>query len=123
VNEPAFTIGIEEEYHLVDRATRDLKSEPPEDLLAECRSRLEGVSPEFLKSQIEVATPVRDTLADARADLARLRRTVAEVAGRHGLAPIATHCSPATCRRSAVASSSAACMSMSASRMRSCASI
>jgi carboxylate-amine ligase len=94
VNEPAFTIGIEEEYHLVDRATRDLKSEPPEDLLAECRSRLEGVSPEFLKSQIEVATPVRDTLADARADLARLRRTVAEVAGRHGLAPIAASTHP-----------------------------
>jgi len=94
VNEPAFTIGIEEEYHLVDRATRDLKSEPPEDLLAECRRRLEGVSPEFLKSQIEVATPVRDSLADARADLARLRRTVAEVAGGHGLAPIAASTHP-----------------------------
>jgi glutamate---cysteine ligase / carboxylate-amine ligase len=94
VNEPAFTIGIEEEYHLVDRATRDLKSEPPGDLLAECRNRLEGVSPEFLKSQIEVATPVRDTLADARADLARLRRTVAEVAGNHGLAPIAASTHP-----------------------------
>jgi glutamate---cysteine ligase / carboxylate-amine ligase len=94
VNEPAFTIGIEEEYHLVDRATRDLKSEPPGDLLAECRNRLEGVSPEFLKSQIEVATPVRNTLADARADLARLRRTVAEVAGGHGLAPIAASTHP-----------------------------
>ena len=94
MNEPAFTIGIEEEYHLVDRATRDLKSEPPGDLLAECRNRLEGVSPEFLKSQIEVATPVRDTLADARADLARLRRTVAEVAGGHGLAPIAASTHP-----------------------------
>lgn len=94
MNEPAFTIGIEEEYHLVDRATRDLKSEPPEDLLAECRSRLDGVSPEFLKSQIEVATPVRDTLADARADLAKLRRTVADVAGRHGLAPIAASTHP-----------------------------
>jgi carboxylate-amine ligase len=94
MNEPAFTIGIEEEYHLVDRATRDLKSEPPEDLLAECRSRLEGVSPEFLKSQIEVATPVRDTLSDARADLAKLRRTVADVAGRHGLAPIAASTHP-----------------------------
>ena len=94
MNEPAFTIGIEEEYHLVDRATRDLKSEPPGDLLAECRNRLEGVSPEFLKSQIEVATPVRDSLADARADLARLRRTVAEVAGGHGLAPIAASTHP-----------------------------
>jgi carboxylate-amine ligase len=94
MNEPAFTIGIEEEYHLVDRASRDLKSEPPEALLAECRKRLDGVYPEFLKSQIEVATPVRDTLADARADLAGLRRTVAEVAGKHGLAPIAASTHP-----------------------------
>ena len=94
MNEPAFTIGIEEEYHLVDRATRDLKSEPPEDLLAECRARLAGVYPEFLKSQIEVATPVRDNLGDARADLAGLRSTVAEVAGRHGLAPIAASTHP-----------------------------
>src|SRR4051812_18785611 len=94
MNEPAFTLGIEEEYHLVDRSSRDLKSEPPEDLLAQCRQRLEGVSPEFLKSQIEVATPVRHSLAEARGDLVRLRRTVAEVAGAHGLAPIAASTHP-----------------------------
>jgi carboxylate-amine ligase len=94
MTEPAFTIGIEEEYHLVDRRTRDLKSEPPPELLADCRRRLEGIHPEFLKSQIEVATPVRHSLAEARADLARLRRTVAEVAGEHDLAPIAASTHP-----------------------------
>ena len=88
--EPAFTIGIEEEYLLVDLDTRDLVIEPPDSLMAEMASLLGGqVSPEFLRSQIEVGTRVCETSADARAELARLRRGVAEVAKRHGMAPIA----------------------------------
>ncbi|MBM3600935.1 MAG: carboxylate-amine ligase [Alphaproteobacteria bacterium] len=93
--DPKFTIGIEEEYHLVDRATRDLASEPPQAMMEQCQERLQGqVMPEFLKSQIEVATGVCATPAEARADLARLRRTVAEVAGTHGLAPVAASTHP-----------------------------
>jgi carboxylate-amine ligase len=93
--EPSFSIGIEEEYHLVDRTTRDLASEPPLAMLDQCQARLRGqVMPEFLKSQIEVATGVCATPAEARADLANLRRTVAEVAARHGLAPIAASTHP-----------------------------
>jgi carboxylate-amine ligase len=93
--DPSFTIGIEEEYLLVDRATRDLVQEAPSSMLAECEKRLEGqVSPEFLRCQIEVQTRICRTMAEARADLARLRRTVAEVAGAHGLAPIAASTHP-----------------------------
>jgi len=93
--EPGFTIGIEEEYHLVDRATRDLASDPPPGLMDECKAELEAqVSPEFLRTQIEVGTRVCANLAEARADLARLRATVARVAGRHGLAPIAAATHP-----------------------------
>ncbi|MBI3516810.1 MAG: carboxylate-amine ligase [Proteobacteria bacterium] len=93
--EPAFTVGIEEEYHLVDRATRDLASDPPAGLLDECKAELDQqVSPEFLRTQIEVGTRVCTSLAEARADLARLRATVARVAGRHGLAPIAAATHP-----------------------------
>ncbi|MBV9523237.1 MAG: carboxylate-amine ligase, partial [Alphaproteobacteria bacterium] len=93
--EPPFTIGIEEEYLLVDRTSRDLVDDPPAAMLAECESLLEGqVSPEFLRSQIEVATGVCSGLGEARADLARLRRTVAEVAGRYGMAPIAASTHP-----------------------------
>jgi carboxylate-amine ligase len=95
MTEPAFTIGIEEEYHLVDRATRDLASEPPSGLMDECKQALDAqVSPEFLRNQIEVGTHVCTSLAEARADLARLRATVARVAGRHGLAPIAAATHP-----------------------------
>jgi carboxylate-amine ligase len=92
---PSFSLGIEEEYLLVDRDTRDLVPDPPPTMLEECQQRLEGrVSPEFLRCQIEVGTRVCSSLAEARADLADLRATVAEVAGRHGLAPIAAATHP-----------------------------
>ncbi len=93
--EPAFTVGIEEEYLLVDRGTRDLVRDPPAALLEECQGLLEGrASPEFLRCQIEVGTGICETMAAARDDLARLRRTVAAVAARHGLAPIAASTHP-----------------------------
>mgnify|MGYP003393854285 FL=1 len=93
--EPEFTIGIEEEYHLVDRASRDLASAPPASMLTECQGLLTGqVSPEFLQSQIEVETRVCRNLKEARDDLARLRATVAKVAAKHGLAPIAAATHP-----------------------------
>ena len=95
MTDPAFTVGLEEEYLLVDRKTRDLVREPPPSVLAECERRIQGqVSPEFLRSQIEVQTRPHARVADARADLAHLRRTVIEVAAEHGLAPIAAATHP-----------------------------
>ncbi len=95
VTAPAFTIGMEEEYLLVDRVTRDLANDPPPAMMQECEALLKGqVMPEFLRAQIEVATRPCATMQEARADLARLRRSVAEVAGRHGLAPIAAGVHP-----------------------------
>lgn len=92
---PPFTIGMEEEYLLVDRVTRDLVSDPPPEMMQECEALLQGqVMPEFLRAQIEVATRPCVTMQEARADLARLRRTVAEVAAKHGLAPIAAGLHP-----------------------------
>lgn len=92
---PSFTLGIEEEYHLVDRASRDLVSEPPADLIYEAQLRAPGqVSPEFLRSQIEVRTGVCSSLAQARAELTELRQTIVAVAGAHGLAPMAAATHP-----------------------------
>lgn len=97
MSEPAFTLGIEEEYFLIDRQTRDVATEPPPELFDACRTALpDQVSPEFLKAQIEVGTRPRETMADARADLARLRRGIADVAGRFGLAPMAAATHPFT---------------------------
>ncbi|MFQ5617336.1 MAG: carboxylate-amine ligase [Rhodospirillales bacterium] len=95
VDEPTFTIGIEEEYLLVDRATRDLAGDPPAAMFEECEARIKGlVRPEFLKSQIEVGTRVSQTVQQAADDLARLRRTVSEVAAECGLATIAASTHP-----------------------------
>lgn len=91
---PPFTIGIEEEYLLVDQVTYAL-AHAPDALIAACEADLkEQVSTEFLQCQIEVGTGVCATIAEARADLAHLRRTVARRAAEFGLAPIAASCHP-----------------------------
>src|SRR6201981_2590829 len=64
-------------------------------MLQECEALLAGqVSPEFLRSQIEVGTRVCARLDEARTDLLRLRTTVAGVAARRGLAPVAAATHP-----------------------------
>jgi carboxylate-amine ligase len=91
---PPFTLGIEEEYLLVDLETLDLTA-APQALMDDAADALgKKVSPEFLQCQIEVGTGVCDPIAAARADLANLRRTVADLAGRYGLAPIAASTHP-----------------------------
>ncbi len=93
--EPPFTIGVEEEYLLVDKETRGLVVDPPASLLAECEEILGGqVTNELLQSQIEVGTKVCNNVQEAREDLARLRKSVIEVTGRHGIAPIASSTHP-----------------------------
>jgi carboxylate-amine ligase len=94
-DEPDFTIGVEEEYLLVDRETRGLVVDPPQTLLGECEELCGSqVTTELLRSQIEVGTRVCANVAEAREDLARLRRIIIEVADRHGLAPIAASTHP-----------------------------
>ncbi len=91
---PDFTIGIEEEYLLVDKDSLDLVPAPAE-LMSSCQSELQDqVSPEFLNCQIEVGTKVCQTVGDARNDLKRLRSCIARVAADHNLAPIAASCHP-----------------------------
>ncbi len=92
---PKFTIGIEEEYLLVDCTSKNLVAEPPASLIAEFERRLAGqFSREFLRTQIEVGTSVCQSTDEVRANLRHLRRTVAEIAGAHGLAPIASSTHP-----------------------------
>jgi carboxylate-amine ligase len=94
VSDKPYTLGIEEEYLLVDRATGAL-AEAPAELMEACAAELDTqVSPEFLQCQIEIGTRVCDTIAAARADLKHLRRTVAACAEPFGLAPLAVSCHP-----------------------------
>ena len=91
---PSFTMGIEEEYLLVHQDTFDL-AEAPQALMDDCVAELgDQVSPEFLRCQVEVGTRVCPTIGDARDDLRRLRSTVAEVAARYDLVPLAVSSHP-----------------------------
>ena len=96
LKEPSFTIGIEEEYLLVDRETRELATDVPPDLVEDCGKRVkEGqVTPEFLQSLIEVGTRVCGTVKEAAEELGHLRRLVADVAAEYGFAPIAVSTHP-----------------------------
>ncbi len=92
---PAFTIGIEEEYLIVDKGTRELVQDLPDGLMSACEEILGGkVSPEFLRSQIEIGTKVCTTVHEARSELRHLRRAVADVCDEYGLAPIAASTHP-----------------------------
>lgn len=92
--DPDFTIGIEEEYLLVDRDSLALSPAPPE-LMEKCAAELGGqFSPEFLNCQVEIGTKVCQNVGEAREDLKRLRSTVAKVASEFNLAPIAASCHP-----------------------------
>jgi len=94
-SEPAFTIGVEEEYLLVDKETRALVIDPPTTLMAEAEEKCGSqVTSELLRSQIEIGSKVCNGVQELREDLAFLRSSVIEVAGRHGLAPIAASTHP-----------------------------
>jgi carboxylate-amine ligase len=80
MHQGAFTVGVEEEYQLVDPEDGMLRGRAPE-LLEE------GVGKgEFQRTMIEVTTPICQSAAEARARLVEQRRTLAGVAAEHGLA-------------------------------------
>lgn len=93
--EPSFSVGIEEEYLLVDPETRNLADDPPATILEQCREKIgDQVTPEFLRSQIEVGTKVCASIAEATEELRRLRCCIRDVAEAHGLAMIAASTHP-----------------------------
>jgi glutamate---cysteine ligase / carboxylate-amine ligase len=95
IDRPPFTIGIEEEYLVVDRETRDLLTDPPTEMWDSLREVLgPQVTPEFLKAQIEVGTKVCAKLSEAREDLAGLRRDLSRVVEEYGAAIIASSTHP-----------------------------
>jgi carboxylate-amine ligase len=88
-----FTLGIEEEFQIIDPETRELRSHITE-MIEEGRMMLgEQVKPEMHQSMIEIGTGICNNIQEARADLINLRRTVSDLAGRNGLriAAASTH--------------------------------
>lgn len=91
---PSFTFGIEEEFHILDRATREIAIAPAAMMRALEEHIGSQVSPEFLRSQIEIGTRPLDSFKDARRELGRLRQVVADVVARHGLSLLASGTHP-----------------------------
>jgi len=87
------SIGVEEEFQIVDPATRQLRQRAGRILPGAQEAAGDEVSHELFLSQIEIGTPVCKTLAEVRAELIRLRKAVIEAAAREGcrIASTGTH--------------------------------
>lgn len=88
-----FTIGVEEEYQIINAETRELRSRGTR-VLREARNAVgEQVQPELYLSQIEIGTPICRTLAEVRAELTRLRGEIIAAAEKDGnrIAAAGTH--------------------------------
>jgi carboxylate-amine ligase len=82
---PAFTLGIEEEYQIIDPQTRDLRSYIQK-ILDDGKVILkEQIKYEMHQSVIEVGTNICKNVDEARTDVTNLRRTIAHLAGQQGL--------------------------------------
>ena len=82
---PSLTLGIEEEYQIIDPATGELKSYITQ-ILEDGKLLLkEQIKAELHQSMVEVGTEVCKTPAEAKVELVKLRKAVMELAGKHGL--------------------------------------
>jgi carboxylate-amine ligase len=80
---------------VVDRQTRDLVPDMPPDLIVACDAIAAGmVSPEFIRSQIEVGTPVGANIKETAGHLRDLRRLIAEVVSQYDMALISASTHP-----------------------------
>jgi glutamate---cysteine ligase / carboxylate-amine ligase len=82
---PSLTIGIEEEYQIIDPETRELRSYITQILQDSTLILREQVKAELHQSMVEVGTEVCRTPAEARVELIRLRREIMKLAANNGL--------------------------------------
>jgi carboxylate-amine ligase len=91
---PQFTIGIEEEFQVVDPKTRELKSHVSE-MLAEGQMLLqEHLKPEMHKAVVEIGTGICKNVEEARESVVGLRRAIIELAHKNGLRLVAAGTHP-----------------------------
>ena len=89
-----FTLGIEEEFQIVDPETRELKSHVSE-ILEEGKLILgEKLKPEMIQSMIEVGTGICHNIQEAREDISRLRCIISGLARKKGLVIVAASTHP-----------------------------
>jgi glutamate---cysteine ligase / carboxylate-amine ligase len=77
------TVGVEEEFLLVDYRTRRVSPRAP--IVLAAAGTIPGLQPEITQFQLETTTPICRTMDEVRTNLAADRRKLAGVARRHGL--------------------------------------
>src|SRR5260370_17746675 len=80
-----FTLGIEEEFAIVDPETRELRSHIQEILEGGKVMLKEQIKPEMHQSVVELGTEICQSIVDAREHVVELRNKLAGLAGRGGL--------------------------------------
>jgi len=79
-----FTLGIEEEFQIVDPHTRELRSHVSQILLLG-----EQVKPEMIQSMIKVGTGICNDIKEARSDITNLRGILSRLVRNKGLEIVA----------------------------------
>jgi carboxylate-amine ligase len=83
---PSFTLGIEEEYMVLDPVTHDLRSHINLELLSKGRVFLhEHIKPEMHGSMLEIGTGICRNAAEAKFEVTKIRSIVAHLAKQNGL--------------------------------------
>ena len=93
---PSLTLGIEEEYQIIDPQSRELKSYITEILKGDSMI-LDEVKPELHQSMVEIGSRVCRTPQELRGELVRLRGMVMDLAGKNGLVIAAAGTHPFSC--------------------------
>lgn len=89
-----FTLGIEEEFQIVDPRTRELRSHVVEILEEGTMLLGEQIKPEMIQSMVEVGTGICRNIEEARADITNLRSVISSLARKNGLVIIAASTHP-----------------------------
>src|SRR5262247_3512074 len=89
-----FTLGIEEEFQIVDPQTRELRSHVAEILEEGKMLWGEQIKPEMIQSMVEVGTGICRNIQEARADITRLRSIISGLARKNGLTIVAASTHP-----------------------------
>ncbi|WP_420628858.1 carboxylate-amine ligase [Candidatus Leptofilum sp.] len=92
---PPLTMGIEEEYQIIDPKSRNLHAYISEFLSQDQQRQVSlGLMPELMQSQVEVGSNVCQNIGEIRQEVVRLRRAVCELAEENGLAIAAASTHP-----------------------------
>ncbi|MDO8967442.1 MAG: carboxylate-amine ligase [Algoriphagus sp.] len=82
---PQFTLGVEEEYMIIDPVTRDLRSHMSKIVEGGKITLKEQVKAEMHQSVVEVGTNICQNVAEARREVSLLRNKIFELASAQGL--------------------------------------